>query len=112
MMKKYFEILGKKSKKAFEKKINKDTKNKVLNHYASSIIKYEKLILLQNKKDINYAKKIGLKSNFVSRLELNSNKIKAIVNSIKSGWLERKREREREREGQPASQPASQPDLK
>ena len=63
-MKKYFERLGKKSKKAFEKKIDKDTKNKVLTHYALSINKYRKLILLQNKKDIDYAKKIGLKSNF------------------------------------------------
>ena len=33
-MKKYFERLGKKSKKAFEKKIDKDTKNRVLTHYA------------------------------------------------------------------------------
>ena len=36
-MKKYFERLGKKSKKAFEKKIDKDTKNRVLTHYALSI---------------------------------------------------------------------------
>ena len=83
-MKKYFERLGKKSKKAFEKKIDKDTKNRVLTHYALSINKYRKLILLQNKKDIDYAKKIGLKSNFISRLELDLNKINAIVNSIKS----------------------------
>ncbi len=83
-MKKYFERLGKKSKKAFEKKIDKNTKNRVLTHYALSINKYRKLILLQNKKDIDYAKKIGLKSNFISRLELDLNKINAIVNSIKS----------------------------
>ena len=53
-MKKYFERLGKKSKKAFEKKIDKDTKNRVLTHYALSINKYRKLILLQNKNDIDW----------------------------------------------------------
>ena len=84
MIKRYFEIIGRKSKKAFENKVKNELKNKVLNHYALSIQKNEKSILLQNKKDINYAKKIGLKDNFISRLELDTNKLRAIISSINS----------------------------
>ncbi len=84
MIKRYFEIIGRKSKKAFENKVKTELKNKVLNHYAISIQKNKKSILLQNKKDINYAKKIGLKDNFISRLELNKKKLKDIINSINS----------------------------
>ena len=82
MIKRYFEIIGRKSKKAFENKVKNELKNKVLNHYALSIQKNEKSILLQNKKDINYAKKNGLKDNFVSRLELDTKKLEAIISSI------------------------------
>ena len=75
MIKRYFEIIGRKSKKAFENKVKNELKNKVLKHYAFSIQKNEKSIFLQNKKDIDYAKKIGLKDNFISRLELNTKKL-------------------------------------
>ena len=84
MIKRYLEIIGRKSKKAFENKVKNELKNKVLNHYALSIQKNEKSILLQNKKDINYAKKIGLKDNFISRLELDTKKLRAIISSINS----------------------------
>ena len=84
MIKRYFEIIGRKSKKAFENKIKNELKNKVLNHYAHSIQKNEKSILSQNKKDISYAKKIGLKDNFISRLELDTKKLRAIISSINS----------------------------
>ena len=84
MIKKYFEIIGRKSKKAFENKVKNELKNKVLNHYAHSIQKNVKSILSQNKKDISYAKKIGLKDNFISRLELDAKKLKAIISSINS----------------------------
>ena len=84
MIKKYFEIIGRKSKKAFENKVKNELKNKVLNHYAHSIQKNEKSILSQNKKDISYAKKIGLKDNFISRLELDTKKLRAIISSINS----------------------------
>ena len=84
MIKRYFEIIGRKSKKAFENKVKNELKNKVLNHYAHSIQKNEKSILLQNKKDISYAKKIGLKDNFISRLELDTKKLRAIISSINS----------------------------
>ena len=84
MIKRYFEIIGKKSKKAFENKIKNELKNKVLNHYALSIQKHKKSIFSQNKKDISYAKKIRLKDNFISRLKLDQKKLKAIISSIKS----------------------------
>ena len=84
MIKKYLEIIGRKSKKAFENKVKNKLKNKVLNHYALSIKKNKKSILLQNKKDIDYAKKIGLKDNFISRLELDTKKLGAITRSINS----------------------------
>ncbi len=84
MIKRYFEIIGRKSKKAFENKVKNELKNKVLNHYAYSIQKNEKSILSQNKKDISYAKKIGLKDNFISRLELDTKKLRAIISSINS----------------------------
>ena len=84
MIKKYLEIIGRKSKKAFENKVKNELKNKVLNHYALSINKNKKSILLQNKKDIDYAKKIGLKDNFISRLELDTKKLGAITSSINS----------------------------
>ena len=84
MIKRYFEIIGRRSKKAFENKVKNELKNKVLNHYAHSIQKNVKSILLQNKKDISYAKKIGLKDNFISRLELDTKKLRAIISSINS----------------------------
>ena len=84
MIKRYFEVIGKKSKKAFENKIKNELKNKVLNHYALSIQKHKKSIFSQNKKDISYAKKIRLKDNFISRLKLDQKKLRAIVSSIKS----------------------------
>ena len=84
MIKRYLEIIGRKSKKAFENKVKNELKNKVLNHYALSIKKNKKSILLQNKKDIDYAKKIGLKDNFISRLELDTKKLGAITHSINS----------------------------
>ena len=84
MIKRYFEIIGRKSKKAFENKVKNELKNKVLNHYAHSIQKNVKSILSQNKKDVSYAKKIGLKDNFISRLELDTKKLRAIISSINS----------------------------
>ncbi len=84
MIKRYFEIIGRKSKKAFENKVKNELKNKVLSHYAHSIQKNVKSILSQNKKDISYAKKIGLKDNFISRLELDTKKLRAIISSINS----------------------------
>ena len=75
-------LVGRKAKKACEYKVNTIVKNKVLNKYAQLLEKEKKLILKQNLKDINYARKIGLKENLVNRLLINETKLKDIRNSI------------------------------
>ena len=83
-MKQYLNLIGKKSKKAFLNKIDTNTKNKVLNNFASLINKKRKFIILQNKKDIKNASKKKLKENLISRLMLNSKKIDQMIISIKT----------------------------
>ena len=56
-------IVGAKARRAFEKKVNTVIKNKVLSKYAELLGKEKKLILKQNLKDVNYARKIGVKNN-------------------------------------------------
>ena len=79
---KYMNLIGAKARKACEHKVNTIVKNKVLNKYAQLLEKEKKLILKQNLKDIDYAKKIGLKDNLVKRLLINETKLKDIQNSI------------------------------
>ena len=79
---KYMNLVGRKARKAFEQKIDTKIKNKVLNKYAELLGNKKKLILKQNLKDANYAKKIGIKNNLISRLLLNETKLKDIQNSI------------------------------
>ena len=57
---KYMNLVGRKARKAFEQKIDTKIKNKVLNKYAELLGNEKKLILKQNLKDANYAKKIGI----------------------------------------------------
>ena len=83
-MKQYLNLLGKKSKKAFLKKINTNTKNKVLNNFAFLLNKKRKLIILQNKKDTKNATKKKLKENLINRLMLDSKKIDQMIISIKN----------------------------
>ena len=75
--------IGKKSRKAFSTQINTKTKDKVLKDYLFLILKYRKLILNENLKDIKNAHKKKLKVNLIARLVLNEKKILDIVNSIK-----------------------------
>ena len=82
-MKKYLDHIGKKSKKAVLKSVNTEKKNKVLLDFAILIKKNEKNIIKQNKKDISFAIKKGLKKNMIERLILDKIKIKQIENSIK-----------------------------
>ncbi len=82
-MKKNLNLIGKKSRKAFETKINEKKKNKVLNYYADLIRKNERLILFQNEKDVNYAKKNRIKLHLINRLKLDKSKISNIIKSIK-----------------------------
>jgi len=79
---KYMNLVGRKARRAFEQKIDTKIKNKVLNKYAELLGNEKKLILKQNLKDANYARKIGIKNNLVSRLLLNETKLKDIQNSI------------------------------
>ncbi len=79
---KYMNLVGRKARKAFEQKIDKQIKNKVLNKYAELLSNEKKLILKQNLKDANYARKIGIKNNLISRLLINETKLKDIQNSI------------------------------
>ena len=76
--------IGKKSKKAITFKLNSKKKNKVLKDYCDLIKKNEKLIINQNKKDVNNAKRRRLKKNLIDRLILDEKRILNIINSIKS----------------------------
>ena len=75
-------LIGIKARKASEYKVTTEVKNKVLNDYAKLIKNEKKFIISQNSKDINYARKKGLKENLIKRLHLNENKLNGIINSI------------------------------
>ena len=75
-------LIGIKARKASEYKVTTEVKNKVLNDYAKLIKNEKKFIINQNSKDINYARKRGLKENLIKRLHLNENKLNGIINSI------------------------------
>ena len=75
-------LIGIKARKASEYKVTTEVKNKVLNDYAKLIKNEKKFIINQNSKDINYARKKGLKENLVKRLHLNEDKLNGIINSI------------------------------
>ena len=79
---KYMNLIGIKARKASEYKVTTEVKNKVLNDYAKLIKNEKKFIINQNLKDINYARKKGLKENLIKRLHLNENKLDGIINSI------------------------------
>jgi len=82
-MQKLLTDIGKKSKKAINKRLSTKKKNKVLKDYRLLILKNKKLIINENKKDIKNAYKKGIKNNLIQRLILNDKKIIAITNSIK-----------------------------
>ena len=75
-------LIGIKSRKASERKINTETKNKVLILYARLIDKEKKSILRENIKDIAFAKNKGLKENLINRLRIDDLKLRAIKDSI------------------------------
>ena len=81
-MNKYMNLVGIKAQKAYGHKIDTKIKNKVLNDYAKLLDKKKNFIIRQNLKDIQFAKKIGLKENLVSRLQLNQKKIDDIKKNI------------------------------
>ena len=75
-------LIGIKSRKASEKKINLYTKNKVLNLYAKLLDKENKSILRENLKDIKFAKSKGIKENLINRLQIDKVKLKNIKDSV------------------------------
>ena len=81
-MNKFMNLIGTKSRKASERKINTETKNKVLILYAQLIDKEKKSILRENIKDITFAKNKGLKENLINRLRIDDLKLRAIKDSI------------------------------
>ena len=81
-MNKIMNSIGVKSRRAAEKKIDIDTKNKVLNLYAKLLDKENKSILRENSKDIKFAEKKGIKENLINRLRIDEVKLKNIKNSI------------------------------
>jgi glutamate-5-semialdehyde dehydrogenase len=82
-MQKLLTDIGKKSKKAINKRLSTKKKNEVLKDYRLLILKNKKLIINENKKDIKNAFEKGIKNNLIERLILNDKKIIAITNSIK-----------------------------
>ncbi len=82
-MNKFMNLIGAKARKASEIKIDTKLKNKVLNDYALLIDKEKKKILIQNKKDINLAKKNKIKENLINRLSIDPIKLKGVKDSIK-----------------------------
>ena len=82
-MSKYLIKLGQNSKKAHEI-IDTKIKNNVLKSFVKLIFKNKNKILLENLKDIRFAKKKGLKKNLVNRLELNNEKLNSIIEAIKT----------------------------
>ena len=81
-MSKIMKLIGIKSRKASERKVDINTKNKVLNFYAKLLDKEKKLILKENLKDVKFAKNKGIKENLISRLEIDEIKLKNISDSI------------------------------
>ena len=81
-MSKIMKLIGIKSRKASERKVDINTKNKVLNFYAKLLDKEKKLILRENLKDVKFAKNKGIKENLIRRLEIDEIKLKNISDSI------------------------------
>ena len=79
---KIMNLIGIKSRRASEKKVNIDTKNKVLNLYAKLLDKENKSILRENLKDIKFAKNKGIKENLINRLQIDKVKLKNIQDSV------------------------------
>jgi glutamate-5-semialdehyde dehydrogenase len=77
-MSKIMNLIGIKSRKASEKKVDVVTKNKVLNLYAKLLDKENRSILRENLKDIKFAKNKGVKENLINRLRIDEVKLKNI----------------------------------
>ena len=82
-MKNYLRKIGVKSQKALKQQVSEKIKNKVLYKFEKILRKNEKLILKENKKDQDKAKKVGIKLHMLKRLELDKKKFFQILSTIK-----------------------------
>ena len=82
-MKINLEKISKKSKTAFENKVDSSKKNRILQNFLNLLIRNKIKILEENKKDIKFARKRKIKENLIKRLEINEEKYNSIIKSIK-----------------------------
>ena len=83
-MSKLLKKIGLNSRKALNSSISPKKKNKVLKDFVKLIEINKNKIISENKKDIFYARGKKLKENLIQRLALNNNKLKSIIDSIKT----------------------------
>jgi glutamate-5-semialdehyde dehydrogenase len=85
-MKEYIENIGKLSKKASNElaKLDTITKNKILLEMSNALIQNTDLILEENKKDLEAAKKNNLSNALIDRLTLNKERILGISQGIRT----------------------------
>ncbi len=81
-MEKMIKKIGINALEAAKKKIDSRLKNKVLIKFSKLIKKNQKKIIIQNIKDIRFAKNKKLKENLIKRLELSPSKINEMIKSI------------------------------
>ena len=74
--------ITKNSRAAFDSKIDTLKKNKVLKKFSNLLKKNKKKIIMENHKDIKFAKRKKIKENLITRLELDEKKINNIIKSI------------------------------
>lgn len=58
-------------------------KNRILNDMANALVSNAKRIILENQKDLDFAKLNGLSSAMIDRLLLDENRVKAMANSLR-----------------------------
>ena len=83
-MSKLLKKIGLNSRKALNSSISSNKKNKVLKDFVKLIEINKNKIISENKKDIFYARGKKLKENLIQRLTLSNNKLKSIIDSVKT----------------------------
>jgi len=83
-MSKQLKKIGLNSRKALNSSISPKKKNKVLKDFVKLIEINKNKIISENKKDIFYARGKKLKENLIQRLTLSNNKLKSIIDSVKT----------------------------
>ena len=82
-MKLNLEKITKNSRTAFDDTVNPVKKNRVLKTFSNLLKKNKRLIFKENRKDMILAKQKKIKESLIKRLELDDNKIKYIIKSVK-----------------------------